>query len=110
MIGVLPVPEGRSILPAGHNGLASRTGRSNNGFAREDIGMRRILTAAAAAALFASPAWAADFTLTSPEITTGSQLPAKQVFNGFGCTGGNVSPALTWSGAPAETKSFAVTV
>jgi hypothetical protein len=73
--------------------------------------MRRILTATmAASALFASPAGAADFTLTSPEITTGSQLPAKQVFNGFGCTGSNVSPALTWSGAPAETKSFAVTV
>lgn len=72
--------------------------------------MRRILTAAAAFALFVSPAWASDFTLTSPEITTGSQLPAKQVFNGFGCTGENRSPALTWSGAPVDTKSFAVTV
>ena len=34
----------------------------------------------------------------------------QQVFNGFGCTGANVSPELSWSNAPTGTKSFAVTM
>jgi Raf kinase inhibitor-like YbhB/YbcL family protein len=53
---------------------------------------------------------AAGFTLTSPQIKAGGTIANAQVFNGFGCKGDNVSPALTWSGAPAATKSFAVTV
>ena len=32
----------------------------------------------------------------------------EQVFNSFGCTGKNISPALAWSGAPEGTKSFAL--
>ena len=28
----------------------------------------------------------------------------------FGCKGGNISPSLSWSGAPSDTKSFAITV
>jgi len=60
--------------------------------------------------LVAGGANAAGFKLSSPDIKAGSTIKAEQVFNGFGCTGGNVSPALNWSGAPAGTKSFAVTV
>src|SRR5215210_796586 len=48
------------------------------------------------------------FQLTSADLK-GTFAPA-QIFNGFGCTGGNVSPQLSWTGAPAETKSFALTV
>ncbi len=60
--------------------------------------------------LGASAAGAEDLTLTSPDIKEGATIVNEQVFKGFGCTGNNVSPALSWSGAPAATKSFAVTV
>lgn len=48
------------------------------------------------------------FTLRSSDV--GGQATDKQVFNGFGCTGQNISPQLSWSNPPAGTKSFAVTV
>jgi Raf kinase inhibitor-like YbhB/YbcL family protein len=48
------------------------------------------------------------FTLTSPDISEGKTIPEKHIFDGFGCKGGNVSPALSWSNAPAGTKSFAL--
>jgi len=50
----------------------------------------------------------AKFTLTSPDLTDGGRIADAHVFNQFGCTGGNVSPALSWSGAPAGTQSFAL--
>jgi Raf kinase inhibitor-like YbhB/YbcL family protein len=65
---------------------------------------------AAAALCAATLAQAAGLTLTSPTIKPGSTLTEAQVYQGFGCTGKNLSPALKWSGAPAGTKSFAVTV
>ena len=52
----------------------------------------------------------ASFRLTSPDIKPGATIAAEQTFNGFGCSGQNVSPALEWSGAPKDTKSFAVLV
>jgi Raf kinase inhibitor-like YbhB/YbcL family protein len=52
----------------------------------------------------------ADMTLTSASIPADGKVPSAQVLNGFGCTGGNVSPALAWSGAPKNTKSFVITL
>jgi Raf kinase inhibitor-like YbhB/YbcL family protein len=60
------------------------------------------------AALSQCPANAADFKLTSPEIGPDKPLAQDFVYSGFGCTGGNQSPALAWSGAPVGTKSYAV--
>jgi Raf kinase inhibitor-like YbhB/YbcL family protein len=56
------------------------------------------------------PQKAAKLTLTSSDLKDGSVMPELHVYNGFGRTGNNVSPALKWSAAPEGTKSFAVTV
>ena len=71
--------------------------------------MHKILTAAFLAAGTVA-VQAAGFTLSSPTVKPGSMLTEAQVFKGFGCEGKNISPALKWSGAPAGTKSYAVTV
>jgi len=52
------------------------------------------------------------FTVTSNSFKDGDYLAKAHVLSadfGFGCDGGNQSPHLAWSGAPAGTKSFAVT-
>jgi hypothetical protein len=59
-------------------------------------------------ALLASFALAADFKLTSVDVGQDKPLARDFVFNGYGCTGGNQSPALAWSGAPAGTRSYAL--
>ena len=62
--------------------------------------------------LFSAPvlAHAGKFTLTSPDLQPGKRIAERHVFKGFGCEGGNVSPALAWQNAPEGTKSFALTV
>ncbi|MGE0582632.1 MAG: YbhB/YbcL family Raf kinase inhibitor-like protein [Steroidobacteraceae bacterium] len=57
-----------------------------------------------------APAGDARFTLTSAAFAPGGMLEHEQVFNGFGCDGGNVSPALAWKNPPAGTKSYALMV
>ena len=58
----------------------------------------------------ASMAQAGDFRLRSPDFEDGKTLPDKHVFNGFGCHGQNLSPALNWENPPLGAKSFALTV
>jgi Raf kinase inhibitor-like YbhB/YbcL family protein len=70
----------------------------------------RILALLCLAALPAVALAAERFSLESAEIKPGATIAEAQVFKGFGCEGGNVSPSLKWKAAPAGTKSFALMV
>ncbi len=75
--------------------------------------MRRIASTTAAlvfVAFGAQAAHAAKMKLTSAELKNGATIKNEQVFNSFTCTGQNISPSLSWTGAPKGTKSFAITV
>lgn len=52
----------------------------------------------------------AKFTLSSSDIAEGHFMAKSFEFNGFGCDGPNLSPALAWQHPPAGTKGFAITV
>jgi len=67
----------------------------------------RALILAGALAMAATPALA-EFTVSSPDVKSGSPMSPSQVL--ASCKGRNVSPALVWSGEPAGTQSFAVTM
>jgi Raf kinase inhibitor-like YbhB/YbcL family protein len=72
---------------------------------------RPAIAAALALALAVQAAGAeAVFRLRSPSIAPDGTLSNEQVYSGFGCSGKNISPALSWKGAPRDTKSFALTV
>ena len=72
--------------------------------------MGRIVLAVAVALTLASTALAQGLKLVSADIKPNAMIAEEQVFNGFGCSGKNISPALKWSGVPAGTKSFALLV
>src|SRR6476659_10695004 len=50
-----------------------------------------------------------ELDVTSDDLEDGARLPDAHVADIMGCTGGNQSPHLTWSGAPEGTQSYAVT-
>jgi Raf kinase inhibitor-like YbhB/YbcL family protein len=52
------------------------------------------------------PAGIGHFSLTSTDIRAGRPIPPRF----WGCTDSGVSPELTWSGAPAATRSYALSV
>lgn len=50
------------------------------------------------------------FAVTSTDMAAGERLARPQVSGIMGAGGDDVSPQLSWSGFPSETKSFAVTL
>lgn len=66
------------------------------------------------AALFAMAAAprsaAAEMSVSSNAVLDGKPLPSKMAYDQKDCGGQNTSPDLAWTDAPAETKSFAITV
>ena len=72
-----------------------------------------LLAAASLACMTASEAMAAQkskFMLTSSDPQLAISVPLIYTAKAFGCSGGNQSPELHWSGAPAATQSFVVTL
>lgn len=48
------------------------------------------------------------FALASATFSPNAPMPATASYSRAGCTGQNISPELHWSGAPANTRSFAL--
>lgn len=58
-----------------------------------------------------TPVAKGKFTVTSKDLVPGKPIAMTQVYNGgMGCSGGNLSPALSWTNAPSGTRSFAITM
>jgi Raf kinase inhibitor-like YbhB/YbcL family protein len=56
------------------------------------------------------PDKAARFLVSSPDVRDGGALPASHWANGFGCDDANQPVRLAWTGAPAKTRGYAVTM
>ncbi len=77
--------------------------------------MKRFAAALTAFAMLSAghPALPADssaFALSSPDKQLTVSIPEMYMAKVFGCHGGNMSPELTWSGVPAGTRSFVITL
>ena len=70
--------------------------------------MQKILCSFIICAMNLSSYGQGTFTLSSS--TLGGQATKVEEFNGFGCSGENQSPELSWTNIPEGTKSFAVTM
>lgn len=71
--------------------------------------MKKLSLILAMSAIFSTSTFAQKtFTLSSKDL--GGETTKVQEFNGFGCSGENQSPQLSWKNAPEGTKSFAVTM
>lgn len=74
------------------------------------VGGVSVANAQAAKAKGKGKAASAQLKLTAPDLVSKGRIAISHVFNGMGCNGQNISPALEWTNPPAGTKSFAVTI
>lgn len=61
-------------------------------------------------ALSATVVHAGNFSLHVEAADAAGHIAPKYTFNGFGCSGQNLAPAMQWQGQPVGTRSFAMTV
>ncbi|MFB6780713.1 YbhB/YbcL family Raf kinase inhibitor-like protein [Streptomyces sp. NPDC056352] len=66
-----------------------------------------VLTVAQRPAL---PASLPRFSVTLPDIPPGGTFGQENLLDWGGCTGGNKSPAIRWSGAPTGTRSYLISL
>src|SRR5471032_636215 len=60
-----------------------------------------LLAAIAGLILHAGVQAAPAFTVSSDDVADGKMMGSAQVYEGFGCSGGNLAPQLAWQHAPA---------
>lgn len=72
--------------------------------------MAKVLECAVACTLALACGSAFALELSSVELKPNATIADRHVYKGFGCDGGNVSPALSWRNPPQGTKSFALMV
>lgn len=71
---------------------------------------RQLVILSLVSCLCVGVASADSFNLVSKDIAHGEFMKKTHEFQGFGCDGDNLSPHLSWSGAPADSKAFAILV
>jgi len=72
--------------------------------------MLKHLSLAVSAVMLSLTSSAQAFEASSADLEPDTAIAQKFAFNGFGCTGGNISPEISWKNPPAGTKSFALLV
>jgi Raf kinase inhibitor-like YbhB/YbcL family protein len=72
--------------------------------------IRPIFGSLLALVMLATGRLACALTLTSPDVRDGATLATTFTLDTYGCTGENRAPRLAWSGVPAGTQSFALTM
>jgi Raf kinase inhibitor-like YbhB/YbcL family protein len=81
-----------------------------DGLSARSCAFASVATLCAATIGIARSACGPHFVLSSSDPQLAISVPLIYTAKAFGCTGGNLSPPLTWHGAPAGTKSFLVTL